>query len=639
MLRIVALLTLAFAVGLSDVGIVNANNDTQEVQFGFGIDYDNNVFLLDGRPFRYVSGSFHYFRAPRHYWRDRLRTMRAAGLNAISTYVEWSLHEPEPGRWVWSGDADLIEFINLAQQEDLLVLLRPGPYICAERDFGGFPYWLLNRVPDIKLRTKDPRYMNYVEIYLNQVLSKVKPYLRGNGGPIIMVQIENEYGSYKACDTEYTNKLREIFERHIENKALLFTTDGYFDNMLRCGYIPGVYTTVDFGSGVNATLAFQNMRRFQPRGPLVNSEFYPGWLTHWGEEFQRVNTSAVTKTLEEILSFGASVNIYMFYGGTNFGYSSGANDGDYTPQITSYDYDAPMTEAGDPTEKYFAMRNVINQFLPVPKIPLPVVSAKGDYGLVRLQKVIDLFHRRSKNLFVISRIFNDIPPTFEAIGGNPYLVLYETELPQSIADPAILNCKANDRALVYVDNELKGTLSRTRRTNSLVLENPYARNLKILVENQGHLNYGDKIHDFKGIFNVDIDDKFLEYWNTTAFRIDDVDSLRTLLVSGAEGPLEETGLLHKGPQFLRGEFFIDDEPLDTYLDTAGWGKGVAFVNGRNLGRYWPSTGPQITLYVPAPYLRKGVNSLVLLELEYVPQTRTIQFQSYPIFNGATNNVQ
>ncbi|KAG5330188.1 BGAL galactosidase, partial [Acromyrmex heyeri] len=600
------------------------NKLLQEWQYSFHVDYENNKFLLDGKPFQYISGSFHYFRTPRQYWRDRLRKMRAAGLNAISTYVEWSLHEPEPGQFNWTGDADLVNFLNIAQEEDLFVLLRPGPYICAERDMGGLPYWLLREVPNINLRTKDADFVRYATLYLNEILNKIRPLLRGNGGPIIMVQIENEYGSYYACDTEYMDMLKEVFVKKVGNKALLYTTDGAAASLLRCGFVSGAYATVDFGTANNVTNSFLSMRLYQPRGPLVNSEFYPGWLTHWGEPFQRIKTEAVVKSLEEMLALGASVNFYMFYGGTNFGFTSGANGGAgvYSPQLTSYDYDAPLTEAGDPTPKYFAIRDVIGRYLPLPNMSLPTASPKGNYGPVLLEPVLKLLDSRSP--FVVIRATGDQPKTFEALSVNQGFVLYETNLPPSISDPAILRATTKDRALVYVDNQLRGTLSRIDKIFTIPLESPYGHRLSLLVENQGRLNFGNEINDSKGISDVNISGIPLTNWNMTGYAFSDVSSLRDITTIRID-----SGTLNKGPAFLRGKFTIVGQPLDTYLDTTGWGKGVAFVNGHNLGRYWPLVGPQITLYVPAPYLREGENELIILELEYVSQTRKMKFQSVP----------
>jgi len=625
------MLVTTLALGSAISNTVNLPSNHPEWKYSFEVDYENDQFLLDGKPFRYVSGSFHYFRAPRQYWRDRLRKMRAAGLNAVSTYVEWSLHEPEPGQFKWTGDADLVNFINIAQEEDLLVLLRPGPYICAERDMGGLPYWLLREVPDIKLRTKDADFMKYASIYLNEVLEKVKPLLRGNGGPIIMVQIENEYGSYNACDTEYLSILKEIFVRHVDNKALLYTTDGSSASLLRCGFIPDVYATIDFGTSTNVANSFETMRLYQPRGPLVNSEFYPGWLTHWGEPFQRVKTEAVTKTLNEMLALGASVNFYMFYGGTNFGFTNGANGGAgaYNPQLTSYDYDAPLTEAGDPTDKYFAIREVIGRYLPLPMF-LPTASPKGNYGPVLLEPVQKLVSSQSP--FAVIKAIAYQPMTFEELHMNQGFVLYETSLPfYPMSDPVILRAITKDRALVYVDDQLCGTLSRTDKIFSIPLENPYGRRLSLLVENQGRLNFGNEINDFKGISNVTLDGRqMFTTWNMTGYIFHDVASF-----SPNVSITIENGTLNNGPVILRGRFTIVGQPLDTFLDTTGWGKGVAFVNGHNLGRYWPLVGPQMTLYIPAPYLRTGENDLIILELEYVSQTRKMKFQPVPNL-GTTN---
>lgn len=607
---------------------IPVNNDTHET-FGFEVDYTNDQFLLDGNPFRYVSGSFHYFRAPKRYWRDRLRKMRAAGLNAVSTYVEWSLHEPVENEWHWSGDKDLGEFLNIAQEEGLLVLLRPGPYICAERDFGGLPYWLLTRVPDIILRTNDPRYMHYVERYLDKVFEVVDPYLRGNGGPIIMVQVENEYGSY-ACDTVYMDRLRNIMNEKIGTKALLYTTDGSSPGMLRCGSISGAYATVDFGANTNVAKNFETMRMYQPRGPLVNSEFYPGWLTHWQEPFQRVDTNAVTRTLDVMLSMGASVNMYMFYGGTNFGYTSGANGDNnaYSPQITSYDYDAPLTEAGDPTPKYFEIRNVISKYLPLPNLTLPEVSPKGNYGSVYLSPVSNLFSPSGRQSFATIVLQGIEPLTFEAFNLPHWLVLYETNLVNTSSNLNILHAMVRDRALVYLGDNLIGTLNRTNNVYDISIEGPYQNKLKLLVENQGRLNYGSGLRDFKGISDVTFNKIPLTSWTMTGYRLDNVS-----LPNNLPAIQTESGTLHHGPVIFLGNFTVNGEPLDTYLNTNGWGKGVAFVNGNNLGRYWPVTGPQITLYVPASFLKTGKNQLVLVELEYAPSNRKMKFQVNPIFNN------
>ncbi|XP_011300269.1 beta-galactosidase [Fopius arisanus] len=621
MWKLLLLLTVALTTAMKFVDQPPSNNTTVH---GFEVDYENNQFLLDGKPFRYVSGSFHYFRTPKVYWRDRLRKMRAAGLNAVSTYVEWSLHQPRPDVWKWDGEADIVEFLKIAQEEDLLVLLRPGPYICAERDLGGLPPWLMTQVPDIKMRTNDPRYMEYVKTYFQQLLVRVEPLLRGNGGPIIMVQIENEYGSFPACDIKYREGLRDIIIRYVGSKALLYTTDGSGTNYLRCGVVSGAYATVDFGAAANITNAFGAMRQYQPNGPLVNSEYYTGWLTHWDEPFQRVSTAAFIKTLKEMLNLNASMNLYMMYGGTNFGFTAGANGGaQYSPQITSYDYDAPLTEAGDPTDKYFALRDALSQYLPMPDLPLPVVAPKGHYGVVGLQPVTSLFDRQARTLAARVALFEKAP-TFEELDLPTGVVLYEAELPAGLKDPAIFRADVADRALVYLDDYLVGTLSRTLKIKSLPLPNPYAKRIQVLVESQGHLNFGNLVEDFKGMFNAEIDNKPLKKFNVSAFPLDVVQTVRnfsaTTFTSGSQV---------RGPFILRGLFDVTGQPLDTYLSTAGWGKGVAYINGHNLGRYWPKAGPQVTLYVPGAWLKTGVNELIVIEYEYVPPAVRMVFQGAP----------
>ncbi|KAG7167991.1 Beta-galactosidase-like 2 [Homarus americanus] len=306
----------------------------------FVIDYENDQFLKDGEPFRYVSGSIHYFRVLPTQWRDRLKKMRMAGFNALQTYVEWSSHEPEQGMYDFTGMFDLVTFIKTAQEEGLAVILRPGPFIDAERDMGGLPYWLLNKNPSMRLRSSDPTYLIYVDNWFNNVLlPKIRPLLYANGGPIIMVQ-------------------------GLGDDVVLFTTDGDGASYLKCGKIPGVYSTVDFGSGSSVTDAFAAMRLFEPRGPLVNSEYYPGWLDHWGEPHSTVDAETVAKTLDTMLALNASVNLYMFHGGTSFGLTSGANmGGSFQACPTSYDYDAPLSEAGDPTQKYWIIRNTTKKVI------------------------------------------------------------------------------------------------------------------------------------------------------------------------------------------------------------------------------------------------------------------------------------
>ncbi|KAJ8779001.1 hypothetical protein J1605_013235 [Eschrichtius robustus] len=330
----------------------------------FVVDPDHDRFLLDGAPFRYVSGSLHYFRVPRVLWADRLFKMRMSGLNAVQFYVPWNYHEPEPGVYKFNGSRDLFAFLKEATLANLLVILRPGPYICAEWEMGGLPAWLL-RKPKIHLRTSDPDFLAAVDSWFKVLLPKIHPWLYHNGGNIISIQVENEYGSYRACDMSYMRHLAGLFRALLGDKILLFTTDG--PEGLKCGSLQGLYTTIDFGPGLlskadNMTKIFALLRKYEPRGPLVNSEYYTGWLDYWGQNHSTRSVPAVTKGLENMLKLGASVNMYMYHGGTNFGYWNGADEkGRFLPITTSYDYDAPISEAGDPTPKLFAIRNVISK--------------------------------------------------------------------------------------------------------------------------------------------------------------------------------------------------------------------------------------------------------------------------------------
>ncbi|KFM82626.1 Beta-galactosidase, partial [Stegodyphus mimosarum] len=287
----------------------------------FTVDYENNCFRKDGKPFRYVSGSIHYFRVPAELWHDRIYKMKMAGLNAIQTYVEWSHHEPEPGVYNFDGSYDLPKFLRTAQDLDMLVILRVGPFIDAERDMGGLPYWLLRIDPKMKFRTYDAKYIKYVDRWFGVLAPIIKPFLYNNGGPIITLQIENEYGSTGLCDAQYKSHLRDFFRKQLKNNVVLFTTDGSASSALTCGKTDEVLSTFDFGTGENVTAKVELLRWHQASGPIINSEFYPGWLDHWGAPHANVNSDSIVKTLTDILAANASVNIYMFHGGTSFGFS------------------------------------------------------------------------------------------------------------------------------------------------------------------------------------------------------------------------------------------------------------------------------------------------------------------------------
>ncbi|MFJ4849273.1 MULTISPECIES: beta-galactosidase family protein [unclassified Streptomyces] len=555
---------------------------------------EGNEFRLDGEPFRIISGGLHYFRVHPDQWQDRLRKARLLGLNTIDTYVPWNLHQPRPDEFHADGGLDLPAFLALAQAEGLHVLLRPGPYICAEWEGGGLPSWLL-ATPDIALRTADPRYLEAVDAFLDRLLPLVTPYLATNGGPVLAVQVENEYGAYGEDPAYLTHLETKLRQGGVD--VPLFTCDQPTD--LARGSIPGVLSTVNFGSRPAQNLAA--LREHQPEGPLMCTEFWNGWFDRWGGVHVVRDAASAAADLDELLSAGASVNLYMFHGGTNFGFTNGANDKHtYRPTITSYDYDAPLDEAGDITPKYLAFRDVLARHTTVPGGPLPEPSKKLNLLGVALTGTASLLGSADR---LGEAVAGPRPLTMEELGQDFGFVLYETELTE--AGPTLLHfAQVKDRAQVFLDGAPVGVLEREQHEHALALTVPAGgATLAVLVENQGRVNYGQGIHDRKGLTGpVSANGTELTGWRSRPLPLDDLSGLA--FATGAPQPV--------GPTFHRGVFEVEG-PADTFLDLTGWTKGNAWVNGFALGRYW-SRGPQKRLYVPGPVLRPGTNELVVLEL-------------------------
>nr|XP_025978703.1 beta-galactosidase-1-like protein isoform X2 [Dromaius novaehollandiae] len=597
----------------------------------FHIDYDGDCFRKDGAPFRYIAGSIHYARVPRPAWRDRLLKMYMSGLSAVQVYIPWNYHEPLPGLYDFAGDRDMEAFLDLTAELGLLVILRPGPYICAEWEMGGLPAWLLWK-PDIVLRSSDPDYLAAVDSWLHVLLPKIKPRLYQNGGNIISVQVENEYGSYYACDYNYLRHLLGTFRALLGHDVLLFTTDGTQADELRCGTLQGLYATVDFGPGSNITEAFGAQRRVQPKGPLVNSEYYTGWLDYWGEAHASISSAQVARGLADMLQLGANVNMYMFQGGTNFAYWSGADFKEvYKPVTTSYDYDAPLSEAGDPTEKLFAIRTVISKFQALPVGPMPPATPKYAYGRVALQKYANLLDVLDI-LCPSGPIQSQFPLTFEAIKQAHGFVLYRTHLPRDIPDPATLSAPPHsvcDRGYVMLQKEYQGTLERDGQT-ALQMTGSEGATLDLLVENMGRINFGANTSDFKGLLgNLSLDSSPLSSWLIYPLAID------TAVQQGwpHAAPTKSSSRGGAGPAFYSGAFETPDIAWDTFVKFPGWSKGQLWINGFNLGRYWPQRGPQQTLFVPGSVLYPGrPNNITVLELEGAPPTPFLLFLDRPFFN-------
>ncbi|MFH9860234.1 glycoside hydrolase family 35 protein [Streptomyces sp. NPDC017202] len=561
-------------------------------------------FLLDGAPLRIISGALHYFRVHPDHWPDRLRKARLMGLNTVETYIPWNLHQPEPGTLVLDGLLDLPRFLRLAATEGLHVLLRPGPYICAEWDGGGLPHWL-TADPGIRPRSSDPRFTDAVDRYLDLLLPPLLPHMAASGGPVIAVQVENEYGAY-GDDTAYLKHLEAALRtRGVEE--LLFTCDQADPEHLAKGSLPGVLATGTFGSRIDRSLA--RLREHQPQGPLMCSEFWIGWFDHWGGPHHGRDAADAAADLDRLLSAGASVNIYMFHGGTNFGFTNGANHHHtYAPTVTSYDYDAPLTEHGDPGPKYHAFREVIARHAPVPDEPVPAPARKLP------PTTVELTHRRPLLTWAAAKSVPAPadPLSADALGRRAGYVLYRTTLPTE--GPGLLHFTGGvgDRAQLFVDGAPVGVLERERQEETLPVLVPRAgAELHVLVENMGRVNYGPRIGTPKGLLGpVTFDGTPLHGWDCHPLPLDVPPPLPF-----APDPTPRSA----EPAFHHGTFEVGT-PADTFLALPGWIKGQAWINGFHLGRYW-NRGPQRTLYVPAPVLRPGTNDLVLLELHGTTATR------------------
>jgi beta-galactosidase len=551
-------------------------------------------FLLDGRPFRILSGALHYFRMHPDTWADRIEKARLMGLNTIETYVPWNAHSPRPGVFDTSGMLDLERFLREVADAGLYAIVRPGPYICAEWDNGGLPAWLF-RTPGMGVRRYEPQFMGAVREYLENVLRIVQPLQVDQGGPVLLVQVENEYGAF-GDDKTYLKSVAEI----IQDSGItvpLVTVDQPVDEMLAAGGLDGVLRTGSFGSRADERLA--TLRKHQPTGPLMCMEFWDGWFDHWGGPHHTTGVAEAAAELDALLAAGASVNIYMVHGGTNFGLTSGANDkGVFRPTITSYDYDAPLDEAGNPTAKFHAFREVISRYAPVPDV-VPASGTAAPETSAALGSPVRLLANPSA--WGVWTEHSSMP-TLDVLDAR--LALFRTDV--SADGPALLSVdEVRDRAYLFLDGAPVGVLDREQHDRALML--PRGGRLEIVVEDQGRVNYGRRIGEPKGLIGpVWLDSSELTDWSACVIDLDRVPDLWDSVGLTPDAP----GV---GPTAWRASFDVA-EPVDHFLSTVAWGKGFAWVNGFNLGRYW-RRGPQETLYVPGPVLRPGRNDLVVLELD------------------------
>ena len=593
-------------------------------------------FELNGKPFEILSGELHYERIPRAYWRARLKMARAMGLNTIATYVFWNVHEPVRGQYDFSGNADLAEFIREAQQEGLKVLLRAGPYSCAEWEFGGFPAWLMAD-PQMHqaLRSNDPAFMQPVEQWIMRLGREVALLQIGRGGPIIGVQIENEYGDF-GSDHAYMEHLHQLFLKAGFTDTLLYTADP--SRALPNGSIPGVFAGVNFGIGRPAA-AFAALQKLRPGQALFASEYWPGWFDHWGQPHQTRPIDQQIKDLDYILRHHAGINIYMFHGGTSFGMMSGSSwtKGQFLPDVTSYDYDAPLDEAGHPTAKYHAYRDEIAHYVKQPLPPIPAAPPVQTIAPFELHEAASLWAGLPQPIRA------DRPKPMEELGQAYGFILYRTQIAHPLNGTLTLD-GMNDYALVYVNGALAGTLDRTAGQTALPLHsNQPANQIDILVENSGRINSTRMMRgESKGLNAAPT----LNGTPLTGWEMYPLPMAPDSITDPLGMPREARFTHHanarqamRGPAFYRGSFTVSaaQPHADTFLDVRDLGKGAVWINGHPIGRYW-NIGPQETLYVPGPWLHAGRNQIVVLDLfarDHLPHLAGL---AAPILNAPVHPV-
>jgi len=571
----------------------------------------NGQFQFDGKPYQIVSGEIHYPRVPRAYWRDRFRKARAMGLNTITTYVFWNLHEPHPGAYDFTGQNDISTYIREAQQEGLNVILRPGPYVCAEWDLGGYPSWLL-KDRDLTLRSTDPKYLAAMNEWFARLAKEISPLLLANGGPIIAIQVENEYGSF-GDDHTYMQAVKSALLKSglARPDTLLYTADG--PEQVPNGSLPELPAVINFGTG-DAKQGFSTLKKLRPSGPFMTGEYWAGWFDHWGEHHHMTPVAANASEYEWMLQQGYSVSMYMFHGGTSFGFMNGANSNgtNYEPDTTSYDYDAPLNERGEPTPKFMAFRDAISRVTgnSLPAIPSPTPART--YPVSARPESASLWTN------LPAPIRSDKLLTMEDLDQAYGYILYRTQIANGASGELVIN-GLHDYAQIYVDQKLIGTLDRRLGQSHLTLPQiAKGATLDILVENSGRVNFTKVIREEgKGIIgSVSIGGQEALHWQIYSLPMTDLTKLR--FTSGTcEGPCfyRYSMTVEASPKTKAGD---PSSPLqqnlpDTFLDTHGLGKGAAFVDGQALGRFW-SVGPEFTLYTPGPWLHSGVNDIVVFDL-------------------------
>ncbi|WP_282767716.1 glycoside hydrolase family 35 protein [Coprobacillus cateniformis] len=577
-------------------------------------------FIVDGKPIKILSGAIHYFRIVPKHWEDSLYNLKALGFNTVETYIPWNLHEPKEGEFDFQGIKDVVSFIKKAQEMELMVIVRPSPYICAEWEFGGLPAWLLT-YDNLHLRSDCPRYLEKVKNYYEVLLPMLTSLQSTQGGPIIMMQVENEFGSFSNNKT-YLKKLKKIM-LDLGVEVPLFTSDGSWQQALESGSLidDDVLVTANFGSHSHENLDVleQFMANHQKKWPLMSMEFWDGWFNRWGEEIITRDAQDLANCVKELLTRG-SINLYMFHGGTNFGFMNGcsARGQKDLPQVTSYDYDALLTEAGDITEKYQCVKKVMKELFPDIQQMEPRMREKKSYGTIPLNRKVSLF----ETLEDISECQRSVfPQTLEQLGEGYGYVLYKTQVKGFHQEEKVKVIEASDCIQVYKDGEHIITQNQEEIGKEFPVYFAESNELSILVENMGRVNYGYKLlspTQKKGIRSgVMVDIHFETDWQQYPLPLNNIENINF-----------DKGWQENTPSFYEFVFNVD-ECQDTFIDCHQLGKGCIFINGFHLGRYW-SRGPIEYLYLPGPLLKKGMNQIIVFETEGVAMNN-ITFVDYPVY--------
>lgn len=574
----------------------------QSAQTGGTFEVGKNTFLLNGKPFVVKAAEVHYPRIPEPYWEQRILSCKALGMNTLCLYVFWNLHEQQPGKFDFSGNKDIAKFCRLAQKHGMYVIVRPGPYVCAEWEMGGLPWWLLKK-DDVQLRTLDPYYMERVGIFMNEVGKQLADLQISRGGNIIMVQVENEYGSY-GIDKPYVSAIRDLVKKAGFTDVPLFQCD--WSSNFTNNALDDLLWTVNFGTGANIDEQFKKLKSLRPETPMMCSEFWSGWFDHWGRKHETRDAATMVSGIKDMLDRNISFSLYMTHGGTTFGWWGGANNPAYSAMCSSYDYDAPISEAGWTTPKYFQLRDLLKQYLPegetLPEPPTqyPVISVPA----ITEWEVAPLFDNLPQ-----AKQSEDIKPMeqFDQGWGS---ILYRTTLKEDVKGILHID-EVHDWAQVFADGKLLGRLDRRRGEFTLPLKETLKKGtrLDILVEAMGRVNFDKSIHDRKGITNkveVISGEQVKELKGWEVYNLPPFYEFVSQKNYQAGKPVD-------GPAYYKATFRLD-KTGDTFLDMQTWGKGMVWVNGHAMGRFW-EIGPQQTLYMPGCWLKEGENEIIVLDLK------------------------